>query len=45
MNHRTDIDDPEFSFLPEFIHAVQELWADKIIPVLLYEHSIDTDTA
>lgn len=48
MNHRTDIDDPEFSFLPEFIHAVQELWADEIISVLLErssELSMDNDAA
>jgi hypothetical protein len=48
MSHRTDTDDPEFSFLPEFIHATQELWADEIISVLL-EHSpelsMDNDAA
>jgi hypothetical protein len=48
MNHRMDIDNPEFSFLPEFIHAVQELWADEIISVLLErssELSMDNDAA
>jgi hypothetical protein len=39
MNHRTDTDNPEFLFLPEFIQAVQDLWADEIIPVLLERSS------
>ena len=38
MNHRTDTDNPEFLFLPEFAQAVQDLWTDEIITVLL-EHS------
>ncbi|KAI9431935.1 G-protein alpha subunit [Lactarius indigo] len=35
LNHPTDIDHPEFFFRPEFADAVQELWADDIVPVLL----------
>jgi hypothetical protein len=39
MNHRTDVNDPEFLFLPEFVQAVQDLWADEIISVLLERSS------
>jgi hypothetical protein len=35
MNHRIDTDSPEFSFLPEFGRAVQDLWVEEIIPMLL----------
>ena len=35
MNHRTDTDSPEFSFLPKFGRAIQDVWAEEIIPVLL----------
>ncbi|KAH8983747.1 G-protein alpha subunit [Lactarius akahatsu] len=34
LNHPTDTNHPEFFFRPEFANAVQELWADNIIPVL-----------
>ncbi len=34
MNHPTDTNHPEFFFRPGFADAVQELWADDIIPVL-----------
>ena len=34
LNHRDDINHPEFFFQPGFADAVQELWADDIIPVL-----------
>ena len=37
MGHRIDTDSPEFSFQPIFSRAVQDLWAEQIIPVLL-EH-------
>jgi hypothetical protein len=39
MNHRFDTDSPEFSFLPKFARAVQDLWAEEIIPVLLDDPS------
>jgi hypothetical protein len=35
MNHRIDTDSPDFLFLPKFCRAVQDLWAEEIIPVLL----------
>jgi hypothetical protein len=35
MKHRIDTDSPEFSFMPKFGRAVQNLWAEEIIPVLL----------
>ncbi|KAH9980450.1 guanine nucleotide binding protein, alpha subunit [Russula vinacea] len=35
MKHRIDTDSPDFSFLPKFCQAVQDLWAEEIIPVLL----------
>jgi hypothetical protein len=35
MNHRIDTDSSEFSFLPKFGRAVQDLWAEEIIPMLL----------
>jgi hypothetical protein len=35
MNHRNDTDSPDFSFLPKFGRAVQDLWVEEIIPVLL----------
>jgi len=35
MKHRSDIDNPEFLFLPRFAHVVQDLWTDEIIPLLL----------
>jgi hypothetical protein len=35
MKHRTDIDNPEFLFLPGFAQVVQDLWTDEIIPLLL----------
>ena len=48
MSHRIDTDSPEFSFRPKFSRAVQDLWAEQIIPVLL-EHppriSIDNNAA
>jgi hypothetical protein len=34
MNHRIDADSPDFLFLPKFAQAVQELWAEEIIPIL-----------
>jgi guanine nucleotide-binding protein G(i) subunit alpha len=34
LDHPTDINCPEFCFQPGFAEAVQELWADDIIPVL-----------
>lgn len=34
LNHRNDLDQPEFFFQSGFADAVQELWADDIIPVL-----------
>ena len=34
MNHRIDTDSPEFSFLPNFGRAIQDLWVEEIIPVL-----------
>ncbi|KAI0255640.1 G-protein alpha subunit [Lactifluus subvellereus] len=48
MNHRTDTNNPEFSFLPEFAQAVQDLWADEIITELLEcpsDLSFDDDAA
>jgi hypothetical protein len=39
MNHRTDTDSPEFLFLPKFGRAIQDLWAEEIIPVLLDDPS------
>jgi hypothetical protein len=35
MNHRSDTDNPEFLFLPEFAQVVQDLWTEEIIPLLL----------
>lgn len=35
LNHPTDINHPEFFFQPGFADAVEELWADEIVPVLL----------
>ena len=35
MNHRSDIDNPEFLFLPGFAQVVQDLWTEEIIPLLL----------
>jgi len=35
MKHRSDIDNPDFFFLPRFAHVVQDLWTDEIIPLLL----------
>ena len=35
MKHRIDTDSPDFSFLPNFGRAVQDLWTEEIIPVLL----------
>jgi hypothetical protein len=34
LNHPTDTSLPEFHFQPGFADAVQELWADDILPVL-----------
>ena len=48
MKHRTDTDSPDFSFLPKFGRAVQNLWAEEIIPVLLGYPSrlfVDDNTA
>jgi hypothetical protein len=39
MNHRTDTDSPEFSFMPKFGRAVQDLWAEETIPALLDDQS------
>ena len=48
MNHRIDTDSPEFSFRPKFSRAVQDLWAEQVIPMLL-EHppriSVDDNAA
>ena len=48
MSHRIDTDSPEFSFGPKFCRALQDLWAEQIIPVLL-EHpsrlSVDDNAA
>ena len=35
MDHRIDTDSPEFSFRLEFSRAVQDLWVEQIIPLLL----------
>jgi hypothetical protein len=35
MNYQTDTDGPESSSLPKFGRAVQDLWAEQIIPILL----------
>jgi hypothetical protein len=35
MNYRIDTDGPESSSLPKFGRAVQDLWAEEIIPTLL----------
>ena len=35
MKHRIDTYSPDFSFLPKFGRAIQDLWAEEIIPVLL----------
>ena len=35
MSHRIDTDSPEFSFRPKFSRAIQDLWAEQIIPALL----------
>ena len=39
MGHRIDTDGPQFSFRPKFSRAVQDLWAEQIIPVLLEKPS------
>ncbi|KAH9988714.1 heterotrimeric G-protein alpha subunit, GPA3-like protein [Russula vinacea] len=39
LNHRTDTDSPGFLFLPKFGRAVQDLWVEEIIPVLLDDPS------
>jgi len=48
MSHRIDTDSPKFSFRPKFSRAVQDLWAEQIIPLLL-EHpsrlSVDDNAA
>ena len=48
MNHRIDTDSPEFSFLPKFGRAVQDLWVEEIITLLLDDASclpVDDDAA
>lgn len=35
MSHRTNADDPGFLFLPGFSQAVQDLWIEEVIPLLL----------
>ncbi|KAH9970774.1 G-protein alpha subunit [Russula compacta] len=35
LGHRSDTDNPEFLFQPEFAQVVQDLWAGEIIPLLL----------
>ena len=39
MSHRNDTDSLEFSFLPGFGRAVQDLWVEEIIPMLLDDPS------
>ena len=39
MNHPIDTESPGFSFLPKFGQAVQDLWVEEIIPVLLDDPS------
>jgi hypothetical protein len=39
MKHRIDTDGPDFSFLPKFGRAVQNLWAEEVIPLLLSQPS------
>ena len=38
MNYPVSTDDPQFLFSPEIAQAVQEVWADEIIPALM-DHS------
>jgi hypothetical protein len=48
MNHPIDTDSPEFLFLPKFGRAIQDLWAEEVIPVLLDDPScltVDDNTA
>ena len=48
INHPIDTDSPEFLFLPKFSKAIQDLWAEEIIPVLLEDPScltVDDSTA
>jgi hypothetical protein len=35
MNHRTNAFDPDFLFLPGFAQAVQDLWVEEVMPLLL----------
>jgi len=35
MGHRTNTDDLGFLFLPGFSQAVQDLWTEEVIPLLL----------
>jgi hypothetical protein len=39
MNHPIDTDSPGFLFLPKFGQAVQDLWVEEIIPMLLDDPS------
>jgi hypothetical protein len=34
MDHRNDINDPDFMFLPRFAEVIQELWTEEILPLL-----------
>jgi len=38
MSYHLSADDPQFFFSPEIAQAVQEVWADEIIPALM-DHS------
>jgi len=39
MSHRTDTDNPEFLFLPNFAQAIQDLWFEEVTPALLERSS------
>ena len=48
MNHPIDAYSPDFLFLPKFSRAIQELWAEEIIPMLLKDPpglTVDDSTA
>ncbi|KAI0288653.1 guanine nucleotide binding protein, alpha subunit [Russula brevipes] len=40
LDHRNDIDNPGFRFLPDFARVVRELWIEEILPLLL-DHPSD----
>ena len=48
MNHPIDTHSSDFLFLPKFSRAIQNLWAEEIIPMLLDDPpglTVDDSTA